>query len=91
MIDLDNETAIPIREAPRHFPGRPNVSTVYRWILQHTNPLETFKVGGRRFTTIEACRRFIERANEPKAITMSAKRKREIDAANRELDERGVY
>lgn len=90
MIDLDREMVIPIRDAPRHFPGRPNISTIYRWLLQPKHPLESFVVGGRRFTSVEACQRFIERSNQPKALAPTASRQREIATAERELDQRGV-
>ena len=30
MVDITEETVIPINQAPVHYPGRPNISTVYR-------------------------------------------------------------
>ncbi|MCH9034212.1 MAG: DUF1580 domain-containing protein [Planctomycetes bacterium] len=67
-IDLKNETHVSIREAPKHIPGRPNISTVYRWMLRQQNALESFRVGGRTFTTIEAIARFIEGCNSSGAL-----------------------
>jgi len=59
VIDYDREHLIALRDVPRHTPGRPHVATVYRWTMHPKHPLETVKVGGRVYTSIEAIRRFI--------------------------------
>lgn len=102
-IDIENERVIPIREAPKHIPGRPNVSTAYRWMtdgvkVSGTNErvrLETVKVGGQRFTSIEAIQRFIARTtrNSPGAPAprpTSRQREAAIRKAERELRAAGV-
>jgi hypothetical protein len=64
---------------------------VYRHAL--TGALETFKVGGKRFTSIEAIHRLVERCTNPAfplASTPSSHRQREIADANRKLDAIGV-
>ena len=97
VLDLTDETVVPINQAPKHYPyGRPNLSTVYRHFRRGCRGvcLETFVAGGRRFTTIEAIRRFIEQttANSPGASLppsrpTSRQRERTIDRAEREFDD----
>jgi hypothetical protein len=66
MIDPEQENIIGFAEASRRLPrassGRPvQVQTVARWCLVgiHGVRLESVRVGGRRMTSAEACRRFI--------------------------------
>ena len=98
-IDTRSETVIPISQAPRHFPGRPNISSIYRWFGRGSRGarLETVVVGGRRYTSIEAIERFIAAttANSPGADpqpTRPTSRQREaaIRRAERELSEAGI-
>lgn len=98
-IDIRTETIIPINQAPRHFPGRPNVSSVYRWFGKGSRGarLETIVVGAKRYTSIEAIERFIERttANSPGAALppsrqTSRQRETAIRKAERELAEAGI-
>ena len=95
-IDLTDETVVPINQSPKHYPyGRPNLSTVYRHFRRGCRGarLETFVAGGRRFTTIEAIARFVQRttANSPGSSLppsrpTSRQREREITAAERDFD-----
>lgn len=97
---LTGETVIPINQAPKHYPyGRPNLSTVYRHFGRGCRGvfLETFVAGGRRYTTIEAIRRFVERttANSPGASLPPSRptnrqREAEIAKAERESIEAGL-
>ena len=70
MINLQIEHVIPLREAPNHLPKREgkktHLSTLYRWAVTGTGGtrLETIKVGGRRYTSLEALQRFSERLSE---------------------------
>ncbi|MCC7337879.1 MAG: DUF1580 domain-containing protein [Pirellulaceae bacterium] len=71
-IDLIAETVIPINKAARHYPyGRPSLATVYRHLGRGCRGarLESFVAGGRRYTTVEAIRRFVAQttANSPGA------------------------
>jgi hypothetical protein len=66
MIDTTTEILIPFGQAPRHYPGyRPHISTCHRHRLRGVGGirLETVRIGGRRFTSVEAIRRFVERVN----------------------------
>lgn len=93
MIDIESERLVPINKASKHIPGRPHLSAVYRWIGRPNNPLETIKVGGRRFTSVEAIHRFIERGTTGEltpTAALSARRLREIEQAEAELDAAGV-
>ena len=61
---LTDEQLVEVKDAPRHFPSRPAVSTLWRWMLRGVAGirLESVKVGGlKRYTSIEAIQRFIER------------------------------
>lgn len=92
-IDIGNERAIPLTKSPKHFPGEPHVSTVFRWALRADDRrLETFKCGGKRFTTIEAIERFIARcsANDGTQLRTSRARRRQIAQAERELTDAGI-
>lgn len=64
MINLSSETLIPIREAPRHLPKRPNgkrihISACYRWISRGVRGvrLESIKIGGSTYASTEALQR----------------------------------
>ena len=92
-IDIESERLVPIRQAPKHIPGRPHLSAVYRWMQRSNNPLESILVGGRRWTSVEAIHRFIGNSNPTAATTTiptPARREREIEAAERRLDAAGV-
>lgn len=65
MISITNETLVPLREAPKHLPIRPNgkrlhISAVYRWIRSGMRGviLESLKIGGTTYTSQEAMQRF---------------------------------
>ena len=91
-IDYTTETVVPLNKAPQHYPGtRPHISTVYRHALN--GALETFKVGGKRFTSIEAIRRFVARSTNPETAPRPAlpgHRERGLLAANKRLDAIGI-
>lgn len=99
MIDVFSETPITLDQAAKLVPGRGragrlHVSTLHRWAGRGCNGirLETVKIGDVRHTTREAIQRFIARCtgDAPSAPSVSARRKREIEAAERELDTAGV-
>lgn len=99
-IDLLAETPVPIAQAPKYYPaGRPNISTIYRHFTRGCRGvrLETYVEGARRYTTVEAIRRFVERttANSPGASLppcrpTNRQREAEICRAEREADASGL-
>lgn len=67
MISLTEETLIPLRDVPAHLPPRPggkriHVSAVYRWTQRGVQGirLETIRVGGTTYTSVEALQRFAD-------------------------------
>ncbi|HOW71915.1 MAG TPA: DUF1580 domain-containing protein [Phycisphaerae bacterium] len=94
MIDILTEHLIPIRNVPHRLPPRPtgrrvHISAVYRWIQRGVRgvQLETIRIGGTSYTSIEALQRFAERQSRaPTADLVSqahttATRRRQIDSA----------
>lgn len=70
MIDLASEHLIPLTDAPKHLPTRHgrkiHRATVFRWALKglQGDHLETIKVGGARYTSVEALMRFVQRVQQ---------------------------
>jgi len=60
MIDTRTETVIRLSQASEHFPGRPSIATLYRWITRGARGarLESVVCGAQRYTSIEAIDRF---------------------------------
>ncbi|MCH8970297.1 MAG: DUF1580 domain-containing protein [Planctomycetes bacterium] len=85
-----NENLIRIAEVPKHLPGRPNVSTVYRWL--NSGKLESVMIGGRRWTSTEAIARFVDRSTSGAATPseVSERRKREIEKAEAKLRDSAI-
>ena len=88
-INLD-ENLIRIVEVPKHVPGRPNVSTIYRWL--NSGKLESIMVGGRRWTSLEAIARFVDCSTNGSATPseVSERRKQEIAKAEAALKASGI-
>ncbi len=93
-LDFTIEEPIPITSAPSHIPGRPALSTTWRWILKgiRGRRLESGMIGGRRFTTKEAIARFLApNEREVPTITVSqSQRRRQSEAAVKALVDRGL-
>lgn len=97
MIDPQTETLLSITEAAKRLPGRPNITTVWRWRNRGVRgvKLETILSGGRRFTSTEAIARFqqaVTAASDGVAVQPSTPRQREaaIDRAEKRATELGV-
>jgi hypothetical protein len=97
MIDPEREQVIPISDVPKITPGRPNLSTIWRWRLKGVRgiTLETFLSGGKRYTSVEAIRRFQSRVTaaadgEPVRSETPRQRERAIERAEREAERLGV-
>lgn len=98
-ISIDSETLLSFPEAARRYPGRPHVSTIFRWAQRGVRgvTLETILCGGRRFTSSEALQRFAEAvtaaANKPQSdVDVSTLRahKTRVHHAEREADRAGL-
>jgi hypothetical protein len=97
MIDVEHEKTITLAEATKRLPGNPNISTLWRWRLHGVRgiKLETILSGGKRYTSIEALRRFQERVTaaadgEPVRSETPRQRERAIDRAEKRATELGV-
>ncbi|MBW3600187.1 MAG: DUF1580 domain-containing protein [Planctomycetes bacterium] len=97
-IDLENESALAINETPAYVQRltgrRPGLSTCWRWVLRGSGgtKLDSFLLGGRRYTTKEAVARFFARESrsDPAPVRTPKQRERAISAAERELAEAGI-
>jgi hypothetical protein len=75
MLSISDDNLIPLSQVPRLFPPRANgktvhISAVYRWAQRGVRGvrLETLKVGGTSYTSMDAVQRFAEeltRASRP--------------------------
>lgn len=85
-IDLDAEELIPFQKAAAHVPGRPCLQTLHRWRLRGARgrKLDTVLIGGIRYTSREAIRRFIDAGSPPaeKPAEWPRRRSHEVAAAN---------
>ena len=99
-IDATQEQVLTLSEATRHVPVRrgkkTHASTIWRWAKAGLRGvrLETIQVGGSRCTSVEALQRFFERltaaVDGPGQSVTPARRRREIERAERELDAAGI-
>ena len=94
MIDFTVEEPIPIQAAPSHIPGRPALSTTWRWILVGIRGriLESGMIGGRRYTSREAIRRFLsaDDSTDPHVSVSPSHRRKQAVAADKALQDRGL-
>lgn len=97
MVDFLKEQRLSLTELARQ--EGVAVPTPWRWSKRGVNGvvLETFNIGGRRYTTQEAFQRFVERSTvaangEPAAPTTRTSRQREaaISQAEAELAKAGI-
>lgn len=92
MIDINRESLLTVKQAQSALPNRPSINTIYRWCWKGVRgiKLDSIRVGGRIFTTEEACQRFILASSQ---IPTEQERFAERDAirrARRFLDVAGV-
>lgn len=96
MLSDLTEHMLTLTEAARHLPGRPHVSTLWRWYTRGVRGvrLETLVVGGRRYTSREALQRFSERLTGTEAVASTyrtpGQRRRASEQAGRALTELGI-
>ena len=76
-LDIHEEHMISLREAAKHLPKRngrrAHYSTIFRWATKGARgrKLESVLIGGVRYTSIEAMRRFSSLAAKPQDDTSS--------------------
>jgi hypothetical protein len=97
MIDTTNEQLLSLREAAASLPTRPHICTVHRWRLRGIGgvKLDTVKIGGRRFTSLEELDRFIAATTaaangEQPSRRTPRERQRAVEQAEAELAKVGI-
>jgi hypothetical protein len=71
MIDV-HENVVPLARAPGLVPGRPHISTFWRWAGRGVrgHRLEILRIGGKVYTSQEAIDRFLAALNSaPDSVT----------------------
>jgi len=65
-MSIRSETIVQISEIPALLPVKVSMSAVWRWINEgfHNVKIETFSVGRRRYSSVEATHRFLDSINE---------------------------
>jgi hypothetical protein len=97
MIDIRSEQLKTFAEASKGLPGRPHPSTFWRWHRRGVRGirLEAVVIGGRRYTSVEAIQRFVQRLNDSKSGPGSPAADTrghlaEVERVERELDAAGI-
>jgi len=98
MVDLSTEHLLSLPEAASRLPGRPHISTLHRWRQRGVRgvKLETLLLGGRRYTSREALKRFAAATTAAGSVDRSTEerstdeRQQAIVRAERELDLAGI-
>lgn len=100
MISIADERLIPLRDAPKHLPLRPNgkklhISVFYRWIKRGVKGilLESIRIGGTTYTSLEALQRFAgsltngigQSSKEPQLSSTFAMRQKQISRATQDV------
>ena len=92
MIEALAATFVLLSKAGRLLSTNPSPATMWRWALKGVDgvKLETFKIGGRRYTTAEALDLFLARLNGPHSANepqVSSLRERQKDVASQRASE----
>jgi hypothetical protein len=95
MNAILSQDLLSISEAAKRIPTRPHVATVWRWIEKgcRGHRLESWLVGGQRYTSMVAIETFLHAINSgsAKSVPMTAKtRQKAIEKAEAELVEMGL-
>ncbi|MGA2069598.1 MAG: DUF1580 domain-containing protein [Thermoguttaceae bacterium] len=95
-ISVDEEL-LTLTEASHRLPGCPCASSIWRWYRRGIRgvKLETLAIASRRYTSVEAIRRFIAATTaaadgQPVPVRTARRRRQAIEAAERELGREGV-
>ena len=92
---MHSEQYVSFRQASRELPGNPHQATIYRWAQRGIKGvrLESWLIGGRRFTSQQAIARFIAlttASGQLQAGNVVGDRATAIRNAERELAAAGV-
>ena len=93
MIDIETEDLVLLKELPKRLPQRSGkpvaTSTLWRWSTTGVKgvQLETILVGGQRYSSLEAFRRFVAAGNQGKVARPDPVKSSE--RANQLLDQKG--
>ena len=92
MIDLSKESLLTVKDARKELPGRPSINTIYRWFWKGVRgiKLESVRVGGRVFTSKEACCRFVKASSQVPSVDERFMERDAIRQAQQFLDVAGV-
>ena len=100
MIDINTEELLTFATAAERLPSgksnkRVHISTIHRWAARPIQgaKLESLRIGGVRYTSVEALARFIEACNQDSTgpvTRTTTRRQRDHDKATRELTEAGI-
>jgi len=97
MVDFEREKPLPFKLATKKLPGKPGLATLHRWRLNGIDgvKLETFLLGGRRCTTMEAFTRFCEavtaaRDKKPPQTRTTREKMKQRGQADRILAKAGI-
>ncbi len=89
MIDIEHDELLTLNEAAKRVPGKPHVSTLFRWTA--TGKLDSIKVGGKRFTSVQSIRLFIEKCSGQRLRSQPTQhRTKQLATAERELAADGI-
>ena len=92
MIEALAATFVLLSKAGRLLPTNPSAATLWRWALRGVDgvKLETFKIGGRRYTSPDSVEKFVSRLNGPRSANEppeSSLRERQKDQASQRASE----
>ncbi len=100
MIDVNCESLLTLTQAAKRLPSRrpgksPHVATLYRWASRGVRGvvLDTVRIGGTRFTSVEAVGRFSRALTEGSAVPRRSEgggATRRLEAAEDVLERHGV-
>lgn len=85
MSSILQEKSISLAQAAKIIPGRPHVNTIIRWSESgyRGHVLKTFKVGGKRLTTVAEIEAFVDLL-----ISLDTKSVRPVSSAHAEAERR---
>ena len=92
-MSISHETLVSGGKARRAFPRVPSEATYWRWLLTGVRgvKLESMKIGGRRYTSLEAIERFLTALNtDARSDNKSTPQTARVEAAKKTLDAMGI-